>query len=93
MGTASRTANSGQWALVAAGGAAYSATEPWGVTFLGDDLYCHQPFCEEVRAPGCHFLCVCLPQSHATLDERVIDDFVIEKDSRQTGPGRKRADV
>jgi hypothetical protein len=46
---------------------------PWGVTFLGDDLYCHQPFCEEVRAQGCHFLFVCLPQSHPTLYEWVSD--------------------
>lgn len=46
---------------------------PWGVTFLGDDLYCHQPFCEEVRAQGCHFLFVCLPQSHAPLYEWVSD--------------------
>jgi hypothetical protein len=46
---------------------------PWGVTLLGDDLYCHQPFCEEARARGCHFLFVCLPQSHATLYEWVSD--------------------
>jgi hypothetical protein len=45
----------------------------WGVTFLGDDLYCHQPFCEQVRAHGCHFLFVCLPQSHPTLYEWVGD--------------------
>jgi len=46
---------------------------PWGVTFLGDDLYCHQPFCQQVRAQGCHFLFVCLPPSHPTLYEWVAD--------------------
>jgi hypothetical protein len=46
---------------------------PWGVTFLGDDLYCHQPFCQQVLRYGCHFLFVCLPQSHPTLYEWVAD--------------------
>jgi hypothetical protein len=46
---------------------------PWGVTFLGDDLYCHQPFCQQVLRCGCHFLFVCLPQSHPTLYEWVAD--------------------
>jgi len=41
----------------------------WGVTILGDDLYCHQPFCEEVLAQGYHFLLVCKPDSHKTLYE------------------------
>jgi hypothetical protein len=40
---------------------------------LGDDLYCHQPFCQQVRAQGCHFLFVCLPPSHPTLYEWVAD--------------------
>ncbi len=46
---------------------------PWGITCLGDDLYCHQPFCQQVLAQGCHFLFVCLPQSHATLYEWLAD--------------------
>jgi hypothetical protein len=50
-----------------------SRIAPWGVTLLGDDLYCHQPFCEEARAQDCHFIFVCLPQSHATLYEWVSD--------------------
>jgi hypothetical protein len=46
----------------------------WGpITFLGDDLYCHQPFCEQVLAQHSHFLFVCLPQSHATLYEWLAD--------------------
>jgi hypothetical protein len=46
----------------------------WGVTLLGDDLYCHQPFCLAVLAQGMHFIVVCKPQSHALLYEWV-DDF------------------
>ena len=46
----------------------------WGpITFLGDDLYCHQPFCEQVLAQHQHFLFVCLPQSHTTLYEWLAD--------------------
>jgi hypothetical protein len=46
----------------------------WGATtFLGDDLYCHQPFCRQVLAQGCDFLFTCLPASHATLYEWVSD--------------------
>jgi hypothetical protein len=43
------------------------------ITFLGDDLYCHQPFCEQVLAQHGHFLFVCLPQSHPTLYEWLAD--------------------
>jgi hypothetical protein len=46
---------------------------PWRATLLGDDLYCHQPFCEQVLAQGCDFLFVCLPPSHALLYEWVAD--------------------
>jgi hypothetical protein len=46
----------------------------WGITILGDDLYCHQPFCENVLAAGYHFLLVCKPDSHQTLYEW-LDDF------------------
>lgn len=46
----------------------------WGATtFLGDDLYCHQPFCRQVLAQGCDFLFTCLPACHATLYEWVSD--------------------
>jgi hypothetical protein len=45
----------------------------WRTTVLGDDLYCHQPFCEQVLTAGCEFLLVCLPASHALLYEWVAD--------------------
>lgn len=47
---------------------------PTDVTFLGDDLYCRQPFCECLHQAHRHFILVCKPESHATLYEWV-DDF------------------
>ncbi|WP_200283802.1 hypothetical protein [Rhabdochromatium marinum] len=46
---------------------------PWGVTLLGDDLYCHQPLCEDALARGLQVLFVCKPDSHGTLYEWVSD--------------------
>lgn len=51
-------------------GAQYSS---WGVTLLGDDLYCHQPFCEAAKAQGIDFLLVCKPDSHSLLYEWLAD--------------------
>jgi hypothetical protein len=45
----------------------------WRTTVLGDDLYCHQPFCEQVLAQGCEFIFVCQPGSHTLLYEWVAD--------------------
>jgi len=33
-------------------------------TVLGDDLYCHEPFCRELLAFGLGFILVCKPGSH-----------------------------
>lgn len=41
------------------------------VTILGDDLYAHQPFCEDVVEETCHFIFVCKPESHETLSRWV----------------------
>ena len=46
---------------------------PWRPLYLGDDLYCHQPFCEQVLAQGGGFLFVCLPPSHTLLYEWIGD--------------------
>lgn len=40
-----------------------------GVTLLGDDIFCHQPFCQQVVDAGLFFLFVCKPDSHETLYE------------------------
>jgi hypothetical protein len=51
-------------------GAHYAA---WGITYLGDDLYCHQPHCERVLGQHANFLFTCKPESHATLYEWIAD--------------------
>src|SRR5260370_33951729 len=40
-----------------------------GVTFVGDDLYCHEPMCREMLGAECNFILVCKPDSHKTLYE------------------------
>lgn len=40
---------------------------PGSLTLLGDDLYCHQPFCEVVAEHQCHFAFTCKPDSHLAL--------------------------
>jgi len=47
-------------------GATYARLNP---IYLGDDLYACQPVCEAVRAAGGHFLFVCKPASHQTIQE------------------------
>lgn len=46
---------------------------PWGITYLGDDLYCHQSHCERVLRQQSNFLLTCKPDSHTTLYEWVAD--------------------
>jgi hypothetical protein len=40
---------------------------PLQATLLGDDLYCHEPFCRKTLLHGFHYLFVCKPDSHTTL--------------------------
>ena len=46
---------------------------PWGITLLGDDLYCHQPFCQRVIEAKMSFAFTCKPDSHPVLYEWVAD--------------------
>ncbi len=46
---------------------------PWGITYLGDDLYCHQPHCARVLGHNSHFFFTCKPDSHSTLYEWVAE--------------------
>jgi len=48
------------------------------VTFLGDDLYAHEPWCRQVLKKECNFIFVCKPDSHKTLYEW-IKDVTVEK--------------
>lgn len=56
---------------LAACGGDYS---PLGVTLLGDDLYCHEPFCRDALNRGFGFILVCKPASHPIGSEWV--DFL-----------------
>jgi hypothetical protein len=40
-------------------------------TLLGDDLYCHQPFCEQVLKKELNFIFVCKPDSHPELYQTI----------------------
>lgn len=44
-----------------------------GVTLLGDDLYCHQPLCQQVLDKNLNFIFVCKPDSHKVLYEWIAD--------------------
>lgn len=41
--------------------------QPHSITYLGDDLFCNQPLCEQVLAQEQSFLFVCKPDSHVGL--------------------------
>ena len=45
----------------------------WRITMLGDDLYCHQPFCQRTLDANMDFIFTCKPDSHATVYEWVAD--------------------
>jgi hypothetical protein len=46
---------------------------PDRLTVLTDDLHSHQPACVWLRAHHCHFILVCLPESHPFLYEQVAE--------------------
>jgi hypothetical protein len=47
-------------------GPRYAKLDP---VYLGDDLFSRQPICEDVLAAGGHFIFVCKPTSHKTLQQ------------------------
>lgn len=49
----------------------YLAALNHNVTYLGDDLYAHQPFCRRVLQQRSHFLFTCKPDSHPHLTQWV----------------------
>lgn len=52
------------------------------VTILGDDLYTHQPICEELVGHGFNFILVCKEESHKTLYEwikGITEEIRVEK--------------
>jgi hypothetical protein len=66
---------------------------PWGITVLGDDLYCHQSSCQRVLAANMHFIFTCKPDSHPELYEW-LDDFGrsgnVQSTVRRYNEGKKR---
>lgn len=38
-------------------------------TFLGDDLYAHEPLCQKILGIGCNFIFTCKPDSHKAVYE------------------------
>ncbi len=51
---------------LAAHGARYARLNP---VYLGDDLYSRQPICQAVLDASAHFIFVCKPASHQTIEE------------------------
>jgi len=47
--------------------ARYLAALNDNITYLGDDLYAHQPFCRRVLLQRSHFIFTCKPESHTHL--------------------------
>jgi hypothetical protein len=41
------------------------------VTVLGNDIYCHQPLCQQLLAQQFNFILACRPQSHTTFYEHL----------------------
>ncbi|MCK5831876.1 MAG: ISNCY family transposase [Methylococcales bacterium] len=41
------------------------------ITVLGDDLYCHEPFCQHILGKNWNFIFVCKPTSHQTVYEHI----------------------
>lgn len=70
---------------------------PWRVTVMGDDLYCHQPLCQQVLAQGFEFIFTCKPDSHVELYdwladlERCAQVRTVTRMSRSGKYGRQRA--
>ena len=67
-------------------GAAVARLDP---IYLGDDLYACQPVCEAVLAQGGHFLFVCKPSSHQTLQE-YLTGIDLDEHIEQVKRGKQR---
>jgi hypothetical protein len=71
---------------LAAHGPSYARLDP---VYLGDDLYSRQPTCQAVRAAGGHFLFVCKPSSHPTIEE-YLTGVELPELTKQVKHGRQR---
>lgn len=60
----------------------YGKFASFNVTVLGDDLYTHQPICEELLENGFSFILVCKEESHKTVYEwiaGITEEIRVEK--------------
>ena len=60
-----------------------------GITLLGDDLYCNEPFCKDALSRGFHFIFTCKSSSHKYLYEWIgkHSQFPLRQtDSTEHGP-------
>jgi hypothetical protein len=71
---------------LAAHGRHYARLAP---IYLGDDLYSRQPVCAAVKAVGGHFLFVCKPASHPTLQE-YLTGIELPEHAERVKRGRER---
>src|SRR6516164_1647755 len=71
---------------LAAHGPSYARLDP---VYLGDDLYSRQPICQAVRAAGGHFLFVCKPSSHPTIEE-YLSGVELAQLTKRVKHGRQR---
>lgn len=60
---------------------------PHAITYLGDDLFSNQPFCEAVMAQKQHFIFVCKPDSHVEL-YRWLDALTLDERSERRWNGK-----
>lgn len=74
-------------------GERYNREGRGGAVLLGDDLYCHEPFCRKAALHGFHYILTCKEDSHkalyehlAPLDRHTGLHKVVER--RIPGPGR-----
>ena len=72
---------------LAAHGPSYARLDP---VYLGDDLYSRQPTCQAVRAVGGHFLFVCKPSSHPTIEE-YLTGIELPELTKRVKHGRQRS--
>ena len=72
---------------LAAHGPSYARLNP---VYLGDDLYSRQPICQAVRAVGGHFLFVCKPSSHPTIEE-YLTGVELPELTKRVKRGRQRS--
>jgi hypothetical protein len=85
-GMKSRTAKAGRLA-----GAPWRRHARLNPIYLGDDLFSRQPICQAVRAADGHFLFVCKPSSHQTVEE-YLTGVELPTLTRTVKRGRERFD-